>query len=250
MAEQSQFAGRSWIATIAVIFSLLNPGLLWAGTFQVNPVRVELTAQQKSAALTVQNNGDEPVVVQLQTVDWTQVDGKDVYQPSADLLATPPIFTIQPGTTQIVRVGLRREPDAGQELSYRLFLQEVPAPPKPGFRGLQMALRVVLPVFLQPKNKAAPELKWKVQQESKDRIKVSLKNEGKAHVQITDFSVFVPGNEQALAVQQVARYLLPCQAGEWQLKTNPAQAPSAATVHVTAYTDAGKVDTDVALDKP
>ena len=75
MAEQSQLAGRSWIATIAVIFSLLNPGLLWAGTFQVNPVRVELTAQQKSAALTVQNNGDEPVVVQLQTVDWTQVDG-------------------------------------------------------------------------------------------------------------------------------------------------------------------------------
>ena len=64
---------------------------------------------------------------------------------------SPPIATIAPDKEQIIRVGLRRAPDKERELSYRLFLQEVPAPPKPGFQGLQVALRVGLPVFVQPK---------------------------------------------------------------------------------------------------
>jgi fimbrial chaperone protein len=241
---------RAAVTAAFLLSGVLSPGLAWAGAFQVTPLRVELSSSQASNALTVQNNGSEPVVVQLQTVAWSQENGRDVYQPSDDLVATPPIFTIQPGAAQIIRVGLLRGADEDRELSYRLFLQEVPSPPKPDFKGLQMALRIGLPVFVLPKAKASPILNWRVERTSKGQLKVGLKNEGKAHVQVTDFSLFLPGKEQALAVQQVSAYLLPGQDRSWTLATDPAQPFRSDTARVKAYTDAGNIETDAKLEKP
>lgn len=237
-------------AVVAAFFVGLHPGLLWAGAFHVTPVRVNLSSQQTSAALTVQNSGEEPVVIQLQATAWSQENGQDQYPPAnEDLLATPPIFTIQPGATQIVRVALRRSAGVDQELSYRLFLQEVPPPPKPGFHGLQVALRIGIPVFIQPKIKVAPVLHWKVERQAGNRIKVDLKNDGNAHVQVTDFSVAGP-DERTLAVQQVSAYLLPGQSHNWVLPTDPEHPFSGDKVHVIVNTDAGKVETDATLEKP
>ncbi len=52
---------------------------------------------------------------------------KDVQVVSSDLLATPPIFTLQPGGSQIVRVGLRGARNVPGEVTYRLSLREVPS---------------------------------------------------------------------------------------------------------------------------
>ena len=73
-------------------------------------------------------------------------------------MATPPIFTVPPKGTQVIRVGLRRAADAQQGLSYRMFLQEVPPPPRQGLQGLQVALRLSLPVFVMPARDARPVL--------------------------------------------------------------------------------------------
>src|SRR5450759_1169209 len=90
----------------AAFFMAGSLNLAVAGTFQVTPVRVELSAQQSTTALTVSNNGSDPVVVQLQTSAWAQENGNDQYSSTDDLIATPPIFTIQPGANQIVRIGM------------------------------------------------------------------------------------------------------------------------------------------------
>ena len=234
----------------AAFFMAGSLSLAFAGTFQVTPVRVELSAQQATAALTVSNNGSEAVVVQLQTSAWAQENGNDQYSSTDDLIATPPIFTIQPGANQIVRVGMRRRPDASTELSYRLYLQEVHPAPAPGFRGLQMALRIGIPVFVQSTNKATPDLTWTIEKIARDRLKVVARNKGKAHLQVTDFNLTLPGQDHPLAAQQVSSYLLPMQERGWTLTIDPAQRLNAASVHVTAFTDAGKLEADVNLDKP
>lgn len=240
---------RAAKAAAVFLFIGLNPGLLWAGSFHVAPVRVDLSTQQTSAALNVENNGDEPVVIQLQATAWSQDNGQDQYPASADLLATPPIFTIQPGAAQIVRIGMRRPASVDHELSYRLFLQEVPPPPKPGFRGLQVALRIGIPVFVQPKTKVAPVLNWKLERQTRNNIKVNLKNDGNAHVQVIDFSVTRP-DDRTLAIQQVSTYLLPGQSRNWVLPTDPGQPFSGDKVHVIVNTDTGKVETDATLEQP
>jgi fimbrial chaperone protein len=94
---------------LAVVIAQVSMAL--AGSLEVNPVRITLSATQAVAAVTVRNSGSEPTVVQLETTRWTQHDGTDALAPTTEVLATPPILTIQPGTARIIRVGLRRPPD-------------------------------------------------------------------------------------------------------------------------------------------
>jgi len=65
----------------------------------------------------VRNEGPEPTVVQLETRAWPQKDQADVLAQAQEILATSPLFTISSGRSLVVRVGLRRLPDAGPELT-------------------------------------------------------------------------------------------------------------------------------------
>ena len=144
-------AERAWRALwLGTAVMALQLGFAHAGSFQVNPIRVDLTPKAQTTALSVRNTGTEPVVVQVSVEAWAQDEGKDVYSPTREIIATPPVLTIPPDQERVVRIGLRRAPDKGRELSYRLFLQEVPPPPQPGFQGIVVALRVGLPVFVAP----------------------------------------------------------------------------------------------------
>jgi len=158
-----------------------------AGSFMVTPVRVTLSSAQPIVALTVRNDSSDSTVVQIEMATWSQEAGKDVHAATRDVIATPPIFTVPPGATQVVRVGLRRTADAERELTYRLFLQEVPPPPKPEFKGLRIALRMSIPVFVAPPVAVAPALEWRAVREAQGWLNVSVRNAGKAHVQIADF---------------------------------------------------------------
>lgn len=217
-----------------------------AASFSVSPVRTTLSAAKASDSLTVRNNGSEATVVQLEVNAWSQHEGRDVLAPTKELLATPPIFTLPPGGTQIVRVGMRRAPDAQRELTYRLILQEVPPPPKPGFQGLQVALRLSIPVFVNPPVPAAASLRWSARREGADKVVVSAFNEGNAHVQIAHFDLDAGGGSTRL---QASAYLLPGQGRQWvtKLATIPAAGQP---LRLFASTDQGDVKAEIAVDKP
>ncbi|WP_165848047.1 fimbrial biogenesis chaperone [Paraburkholderia lacunae] len=221
-----------------------------AANFTVSPVRVELSAAHPSIALTVRNeSADEPVVVQLRTVAWSQDTGDDIYAQTTDLLAAPPIFTIPAGASQVIRIGLRRPPTAEQEISYRLFLREVPPAPKPGFAGVQIALEMSLPVFIKPKSASAPVLHWQAasQPGSDGALKLIVKNDGTAHAQVANLVLSAAGNDRPVATHGQFAYILPGQSR--QLTFTPSSGstpPVAAGLHLTGYSDAGDIDSNVA----
>ncbi len=220
-----------------------------AGSFEVNPIRIDLSAQARSAALSVRNSGNQAVVVQTSLVAWTQQDGQNVYVPTRDILGTPPIATIPPGGEQIVRLGMRRAPDAQKELTYRIFLQEVPPPPKPGFQGLQVALRLSLPIFVQPRQGAAKAtLVWNLQLQDKDSLRLRLDNQGTGHIQISSIELFQPGREKPVASQSSLIYVLAGQSRTWELKTAPSVSLKPTDrLRLKVTTDAGSVDTEIDL---
>src|SRR5882757_85258 len=176
---------------LAVVIDPMS--LAHAGSFAVNPVRVTLSATQSVAAVTVQNVGSEPTVVQLETSSWSQHDGVDVLTPTTEVLATPPILTIQPGASRVVRVGLRRPPDARQELTYRLFLREVP-PPEPISQGLRVALLISMPIFVVPPRPPAPEVRWRALRTPDGRLRVQATNTGGSHIQLGQLDVALAAN--------------------------------------------------------
>lgn len=234
-------------AVFGLILLIGGAGAVSAGSFQVNPVRVTLSASEPIGALTVHNTGDESTVIQLELVSWTQQNGKDVYTPTREILGTPPIFTVPPNGKQVVRVGLRRQADAQRELTYRLFMQEVPPPPKPGFQGLKVALRIGVPVFIKPQAAVQPKLVWQAIA-TPEGIEVNASNQGNVHVQIADIKLSPSAGGKPLAAQKIAAYVLSGQSHSWLV--GPTDTPAGTVLHLTAQTDAGEMQADVVVNKP
>jgi fimbrial chaperone protein len=216
-----------------------------AANFIVSPVRAELSPAQSSAALTVTNEtGDEAVVVELRTIAWSQKDGDDIYTPTTELIATPPIFHVAPGGSQVIRVALRRPPAPDRETAYRLILREVPPPPKPGFAGVQIALEMSLPVFAKPRSPTAPALRWKLESQPDGAIGLSVHNEGSAHAQIADLKLLAPGLQQPVGTFSQFAYILPGETRHLPIERGQGELPQIAgsSLHLTAYSDAGDID--------
>lgn len=230
-------------ALIAAVLMLLAPFGARAASFQVNPIRVHLSATQATAVLRVTNSSSTPTVVQVQTVAWSQDKNQDVYTPSRALLATPPIFTIAPGSEQVVRVGMRTAPDAKLETPYRLFLTEVPPAPRPGERGVQIALRLGIPVFVEPAVPLAPVLKWTATRLSGNQLQVSADNTGNAHVEILKLTLSTPRRSQLL-VAQFGGYVLPGTRRSWTIKLAEPLAPRT-MLEIHADTDQGNLSGQV-----
>ena len=81
-------------------------------------------------------------------------------EPTTELLASPPIRTIAAGASQVMRLVLRR-PAKGREASYRILLDQIPPPAAPG--TVRIALRLSIPIFVEPLERAAPHLQWRVE---------------------------------------------------------------------------------------
>ena len=232
-------------AVLGLAFSFFGASLSHAGSFTVNPVRVTLSPTQRVAAISVSNHGAEASVIQLETSRWTQQDGKDSLAPSNEILATPPIFTLAPGASQIVRVGLRRAPDAQHELTYRLVLREVP-PPQPIAQGLRVALAISMPVFVVSAHPSFSNLAWRAVRLADGRIQLEATNTGSAHVQIGSLELSSAPSASPIVRQSVATYVLPGNTRSWTFKTTAGVA-AGSILQLRATTDSGDLQAKVAV---
>jgi len=234
-------------AAYGLLLFVAGVSVVSAANIGVNPVRVTLSENQKMGTLTVRNGGTEPMSMQLEVLNWSQEEGNGVFTPTRELIVNPPIFTIPAGGSQLIRVGLRRAPDAQRELTYRIFLQELPPPPNPDFNGTKMLMRVSLPVFVLPKVTAKPVLSWHAVRTSDGALKISLSNSGNAHIQIANFSLSLPGSAQPWITQQASNYVLIGQSFDWILPANADYSipKSGATIQLFAQTDAGDIEAEV-----
>ncbi len=136
------------LAALLIFAALAAPAT--ASTFNISPIRAELSGSHRTEALTIMNADDSPVVVQIRVVRWSQKDGAEQLEDTRELLATPPVLQIAANGQQIIRVALRRDPDSAQELTYRVIFEEVPQAAPKEFTGLRVALRLSIPVFVAP----------------------------------------------------------------------------------------------------
>ena len=234
-------------AVVSVLLAAMSTGL-GAGSFQVNPVRIELRDGATSSAVIVRNGGTEPVVVQTSVLAWAQADGKDVYAPTTEALATPPIATIAPGGEQVLRVGLRRPPDPKRELAYRLYVQEIPGTPQAGFQGLQVALRVGIPVFVTPLATIARDFDWVATRAPEGSVRLAVRNRGNVHLQVYDFVLRGATDGEFETREAQIAYVLAGESREWILRPAKPLPAAASMLRLTAHTDAGEINASVRLD--
>ncbi len=132
-----------------------------------------------------------------------------------------------------------------------LSRQEVPPPPQAGFSGLQVALRVSLPVFAKASDNVLPQSVWSAAYQAREHaLRVTLLNKGNAHLQFQEFQLYAPGNETAVTNQQTVLYLLPGQSHDWLIKLDPSAHTVPLRLHLKAVTDAGEQDQDLDVAQP
>lgn len=182
------WAGMGW--RLFMLFLLIaTPVTGWAGDFSISPVHVHLSRQRAIAALVLTNLQDAPLTVQATAQAWSQAHGKNLTTDTDNLIISPPLFELPPYGKQIIRIGLRIPFPVHQEKDYRLILHEVPPPPKPGFMGVQMILKMILPVFVAPISKATrPQLKVSAHATEKG-LSLQIVNDGNLHAEITGLRV-------------------------------------------------------------
>ncbi|HEY4962197.1 MAG TPA: fimbria/pilus periplasmic chaperone [Terriglobales bacterium] len=206
-----------------------------ASSFSVTPTRIALSGKHSAVTVRLLNTGDDPVTVQARVVTWTLSENKEVYQDSDEVLLNPPIFTLEPDKPQLMRLGLRHPRGDANEVAYRLIVEEVPPPPRPGI-SLRTILRISIPIFVEQLGAVRKQLDWRAEA-TPDGMKISATNNGNVHVQIRNLSLVPEGSTASPKGRTVLDYLLPGQTREWVFEEQPTR--DALKLSLTAVTDAG-----------
>jgi len=149
-------------ASALMIFAFAAPVPAEAGSLRVDPVRLEINAGRRTATVTIRNDEATPVTIRAYALTWDQANGEDVYGDTDAVIVSPPIFTIAPGASQLVRVGLRSPSGGGR--AYRVIIEEVPGASPAG--GVQVALRLNLPLFAMMQSGSHSDLRWSASRQS------------------------------------------------------------------------------------
>jgi spore coat protein U-like protein len=159
-----------------------------------HPSAWELSSRSRTQVLTVRNEEDRPVVA---VAHARVVAGRRPGSPRGDARPAGHAATVHAAGAWPAGGAHRYAPcpQPGRELDYRLLIEEVPQAAAADFTGLQVALRLSLPVFVQPEPAAAAH--WAGARPGSRTAGCScVHNTGNAHVQVLDFDVQPVGADQ------------------------------------------------------
>jgi fimbrial chaperone protein len=224
------------------LFAVLLTGLAArAQSLSVLPVNVGLSPGQNATTVTVTNHGVGDTAVQIRVFGWNQGGGEDQLTPSDAVVVSPPIATIAPGSSQVVRLILR-QPPRGREATYRILVDQIPPPAEPGI--VHVVLRMSIPVFALPDTRAVPHLHFHIERNADSAYLVAL-NDGGRHEVIRN-AVLSTSDGRTLSTQSNASpYILAGATRRWPIAVQGPLPQASETLRLKARADAGAVEQQV-----
>jgi fimbrial chaperone protein len=205
-----------------------------ASSVLIWPIDPVLEADQQASALWLENRGNETANLQIRVFAWSQSGFSDQYQNQRDVIGSPPVAKIEPGQKQLVRLTRTRDIPPGQELAYRIIIDEIPsASPVTAEDGktaaaIRFQMRYSVPLFAygaglwskedmtrkrDPKGAGVPDLSWR-QVAVDGRSYVEVRNHGAVHARLTDVA-FNQGGQTRPLVEGLLGYVLPGAIMRW-----------------------------------
>ncbi len=227
-------------AAVALFLCVRSSG---AQNLSVLPVNIFLQPGQRAASLSVMNTGAKPTSIQVRAYDWGQKNDQDQLTASNIVVVSPPLVTIAPGATQVLRLILRRPPE-GSEATYRIILDQIPGPNEPGV--VQMVLRLSIPVFAEPETKAVPQVQFHLERDG-DKLFLVGVNSGQSHEVIRDIVVASGSGRNLEPGAKVSPYLLAGATRRWELGAEGYAPQPGESLKLTAHGIAGAIDEQVGV---
>ena len=206
-----------------------------ASSVLIWPIDPVLEADQQASALWLENRGNEVANLQIRVFAWRQSGFDDQYQNQRDVIGSPPVARIAPGQKQLVRLTRTRDVPPGQELAYRIIIDEIPSPKPAGdaadgktAAAIQFQMRYSVPLFAygaglwskedltrqrDPKGAGVPDLSWRKVAEG-GRSYIEIQNRGAVHARLTDVAVKQGGQDRPVT-EGLMGYVLPGASMRW-----------------------------------
>ncbi len=224
--------------------------LSYAGSLKVIPTKLFLSAGKKTEVLKVSNEGDEKVTVQVEAMKWVQGEGgKDVYEPTGDIVFFPKIITVEKGKELLLRVGSKDRKATDKELAYRVFLQEIPVS-RPGESQLRLALRLSIPVFIKPSKEVK---EWAIEKAelSEGMLLIKIRNGGNSHITVGKMKAkgVDASNQEVFQKEEAGWYVLPGVTRTFGIKIPGKECLKSSAIMVIAEVGESKKEAKLDVDK-
>ncbi len=213
-----------------------------AGSFKVNPVNLSIPADRSATSLSLTNTDGQPVSVRVLTYTWTQPDGRDLYVDTNQVIVSPPIFTLAPGQTQLVRVGLKQR-RSGE--FYRVIFEEIPRAGT-ATSAIQVALRLNLPLFVEAA-KGKPDLRWQAWRDRSGTLSLDARNLGNRHQKVLQIDLGCEAGGDCIRSKEMGD-VLPQGSKQWGLGRHP-EIGAGSTISLKIRTPTGDVQTQVVVQE-
>ncbi|MGX5108841.1 fimbrial biogenesis chaperone [Enterobacter cloacae] len=200
-----------------------------AATILLWPIDPWLAADARATELWIQNQGNSATTMQVRIVRWKQEGGYERYNAQQDVVASPPIVTIQKDNKQLIRLIKQGAVPAGVEQAYRIIVDEIPQPDakaEPSI-GLKLQMRYSIPLFVY--GQGIPTIKegahhalvetqnlsWRVTK-SEGQPALEVRNRGDVHVRLSQVSLEQGGQKRTVA-EGLLGYVLPGSTRSWPI---------------------------------
>lgn len=204
---------------------------LHAASLAVWPINPRIDAPDSATMVWVKNSSaKEEMVLQARIFSWRQENNKDYYDAQDDLVVSPPLITVKPGTQQVFRVVNRKGAiaDVAQEASYRLIIDEIPVSTKLDGAALNFQMRYSLPLFvgmpiahqkkspIERHNELADSLHYRLLSEPEKILEVT--NTGKLNVRLSKVKISLADAQPSVQISEgLLGYVLVGASRQWPL---------------------------------
>jgi len=232
---------RSWISGFLAATALIAaPAAALASTLEITPINVEVPAPGAVSTVTLHNPGADVVNAQIRVFKWTQRNGQDELVPTTEVVASPPAIKLETGRKGVVRIVRLSKQPASAEETFRLVVDEIPKPVKPGQVGVGFSVRYSIPVFFSRPGEE-PSLTWKASS-GRHGLVLEADNNGGRRVRLAALKI-VSVKGRALSIGNgLAGYVLAQSAKTWTVTGAGKQIAPGTTIKIIAQGDNGPVE--------
>jgi fimbrial chaperone protein len=195
------FHRRSMAALAMLFFGLSQTPDGLAASFEVSPIRVTFQPNESSALMTVRNEGDEKLRLQISVMAWDQSkEGEMVLKPTDDIIFYPTLLTVEPGAQRNLRVG-NKSIVVAKEQSYRIIVEELPSNTKVQGTGVRIVTKMSIPIFIKP---AKAEVRNQIERIALrgSEITFDVRNQGNVHIQPRELRVKGTGVDGSVQLER------------------------------------------------
>jgi fimbrial chaperone protein len=211
----------------------------------VLPVNILLQPGQRATTLTVTNQGNRETAIQVRAYAWSQPDGDDQLTTSDSVVVSPPLASIAPGATQVLRLILRLPPLGGdREATYRILVDQIPPAAEPGI--VHVVLRLSIPIFALPTTRALSIVRYHLELDAGQLYLVGI-NDGLRHEAIRDIVLSTSDGRNLKQGSSASPYILSGATRRWAISAQGPLPLPRETLRLTAHSDAGAIDEPVSV---